>query len=91
MVDVSSDGFPLSLLDVDEGLRASPKMLAANKMSHKLMAHLVKGEDGTQFQHRVLVSCYFLQSGWESSAQDGVWHAMEQHYCPKGPQVVNRI
>ena len=47
MVDVSLDGFSLFLLDVDEGLRISPEMSAADEMSNELVAHLVKGEDST--------------------------------------------
>ena len=91
MVDVSSDGLPLLFLDVDEGLQTFLGMPAANKMSRKLVAHLIEGEDGTQLQHRVPVPCCSHQSGWESSAQDGIWRAMEQHHCLEGLQVVNWI
>ena len=45
MVDVSSDGFSLLLLDVDEGLRISPRTSTADEMSNELVAHLVKEED----------------------------------------------
>ena len=71
-VDVGSDGFSLLLLDVDKGLRASLGMPAANKMSHELVAHLIKEKDGTRLQRRVPVSCCSLQGGWKSSAQNGI-------------------
>ena len=45
MIDISLDGFFLFLLDVDEGLRISLEMPAADEMSNKLVAHLIKGED----------------------------------------------
>ena len=41
-VDVGPNGLPLPLLDIDEGLRTLPGTSAANKMSHKLVAHLIK-------------------------------------------------
>ena len=47
MVDVSSDGFSLLLLDVDERFRTSPRTSAADEVSHKLVAHLIKGENST--------------------------------------------
>ena len=91
MVDISSDGFSLLLLDVDEGLRTSSGMSAADEMSHKLMAHLIKGEDSTRLQYRVPISYCSLQGRWESLAQDIIWRAIEQHHCLEGLQVVNRI
>ena len=91
MVDVSSDGFSLLLLDVDEGLRITLGMLAADEMSNKLVAHLIKGKDGARLQRRVPISHRYLQGEGKSSAQDGVWCAMEQHRCLEGLQVVNRI
>ena len=91
MVDISSDGFFLLLLDVDERLRTSPRTSAADEMSRKLVAHLIKGEDSARLQCRVSISCCFLQGRWKSLAQDGIWRAMEQHHCLEGLQVVNQI
>ena len=47
MVDISSDGFSLLLLDVDEGLRTSLGTLTAGEMSNELVDHLIEGEDST--------------------------------------------
>ena len=66
-------------------------MSAADEMSHKLVAHLIKGEDSIRLQCQVPIYCCSLQGRWESLAQDGVWHAMEQHHCPEGLQVVSWI
>ena len=66
-------------------------MSAADEMSRKLVAHLIKGEDSTRLQCRVPISCCSLQGRWEGLVQDGVWHAMEQHHCLEGLQVVNQI
>ena len=65
MIDVGPNGLSFPLFDIDEGLRTLPGALAADKMGHKLVAHLIEGKDGTRFQSRVSVSRRSLQGGWE--------------------------